>query len=671
MNIFFIGILILFFSGVLSFFVSKKIKTIFVAVLGSIGLTLTTYSSFYPLWNKLELTKTINGFFNPLFQNVTFSIDLLSSIFVATISLIGILTLIYANGYLKHYQNSKNFSSHIMFLTTLITSMLLVVTCQNALVFLICWEIMSLSSFFLVVFESEKKEVLNAGIKYLVFMHISVIFIILAFATCSIASGSFSFNDFREILANNTHLANVVFALFFCGFATKAGLVPFHNWLPDAHPMAPTHISAIMSGVMIKTGIYGIIRTITLIGTPSKLIAYCVLIIAILSALYGVLYAISQHDLKKLLAYSSIENIGIISLGIAVGMLGMTYNSVPVAMLGFAGALLHVINHAIFKALLFFSTGNVYLQTHTKNIETLGGLMKKMPKTGIMFLIGCISICALPPFNGFISEFLIYISLLSGLTIHNFFMIPMLIFAISALAFVGTKAILCFSKVYSITFLGNARTQNAQKVEKDCETSCITPLYILALFSLAIGVLPQIIFKYIQAPSATIIENCKEFSIVNLIDVNNYLTNCTLLMQIISITALLLIIFALTMIAIKHFSTKGKIQTHETWGCGYNKPNAKMQYSASSYASPFLTVQAPLFKKVYDIEKPRHLFPKSAHFATQTEDFEEAYFINPLVKFDEWFLSRFETIQSGNIQSYIKYSLIFLLVIIIGSFFIG
>ena len=231
--------------------------------------------------------------------------------------------------------------------------MLAVVTCQNAFMFLICWEVMSLSSFFLVIFENEKKDVLKAGIKYLVFMHISVLFIMIAFALLSVKAGSFDFNAFKNVLAENVHFANMIFILLFIGFGTKAGFVPFHNWLPDAHPAAPSHVSAIMSGVMIKTGIYGILRVLSLIGTPSKSIAFAVLIISTISALYGVLYAISQHDLKRLLAYHSIENIGIIGMGTGIGMLGLAYNHPVVAMLGFAGAILHVLNHSIFKELLF------------------------------------------------------------------------------------------------------------------------------------------------------------------------------------------------------------------------------------------------------------------------------------------------------------------------------
>ena len=542
----------------------------------------------------------------------------------------------------------------------LIASMLLVVTCQNALMFLICWEIMSLSSFFLVIFENEKKEVLKAGIKYLVFMHFSVLFIIMAFAILSITSGSLDFSSFAFALQHNKHLANLVFILAFIGFGTKAGFVPFHNWLPDAHPAAPSHVSAIMSGVMIKTGIYGILRILSLIHTPSIFISYLVLVISVVSALYGVLYAITQHDLKRLLAYHSIENIGIIGIGIGVGMLGIAYSHPIVAVLGFAGGILHILNHSIFKELLFLSAGSVYIKTHTRNVEVLGGLIKSMPATALLFLIGSIAICGLPPFNGFISEFLVYFGMFKGLSIHNFFSMVTLLFSIAGLALVGTMAVLCFTKAFSIIFLGMPRSEAAEKVKCDTGKSMILPMSFLAILTLLIGLFPQYVFDYLLMPVHVVTGFTPAGT-----------SEPVSLMQTISGYALAFVLFLGVVAVLKLLLTKNKIDIQETWGCGYNRGNNHMQYTASSYASPFLSMLRPLFKKVFDIEKPKHLFPQSAHFSLHIDDIEEAYLINPVIKGDEWFLSKFETIQSGNIQSYIKYGLIFLVLVIIGSLLIG
>ena len=657
MTIFFIGILLLFLGSLVSLFFKDNIKTVVMTTFSALSTILCSYSAINVLINNEPINQIFE--FNKMFGAIKFVIDPLSAFFILVISIMSLIAVIYSNGYLKGYiGKGKSIKSHLIFLASLIASMLLVVTCQNALMFLICWELMSLSSFFLVIFENEKKDILKAGIKYLVFMHVSVIFIILAFALISIESGSFDFLTFSEVLKNNATLANTFFILAFVGFATKAGFVPFHNWLPDAHPAAPSHVSAIMSGVMIKTGIYGILRTLSLIDKPSQFISFMVLGIAIISALYGVLYAITQHDLKRLLAYHSIENIGIIGIGVGVGMLGLAYDSDLVSILGFAGAILHILNHSIFKELLFLSAGCVYTKTHTRDVETLGGLIKSMPYSAILFLIGSVAICGLPPFNGFISEFLVYLSMLKGLMINDFFVVLVLLFVIAGLALVGTMAILCFTKVFSIVFLGMPRSENARQVNNDCNMVMIVPMSILAIFTLIIGLFPQHVFKFLITPVSVL---------------SNELINTTQLpfelMEQVSLFALGFLIFVILLVGLKIFFAR-KTQTHETWGCGYDRPNEHMQYTASSYASPFLSMLNPLFKKVFDVEKPRKLFPKKAHFTLHIDDIEEAYVINPIVKMDEWFLSKFEKLQSGNLQSYIKYGLAFLMLIVILGFVI-
>ncbi len=607
----------------------------------------------YPVTNTLHT--------DGIFKDIQFVFDPLSAFFTIIILVMGLLALIYSKGYLKPYiEKGKSVTSHYIFFLALFISMIGVVTCQNALFFLIIWEIMSLSSFFLVIFENDKKEVLNAGVKYLIFMHISVLFLITAFAALSIKAGSYDFNTFAQVLKENTAFSDIIFMLFFIGFGIKAGFVPFHNWLPEAHPVAPSHISAIMSGVMIKTGIYGILRILSLTGTPSRFIAYFILIISVITALYGILYAISQSDIKKMLAYSSIENIGIIGIGLGVGMLGLVHNQPIVAFLGFIGCIFHILNHSIFKNLLFFGAGAVYLKCHTKNMELLGGLIKKMPKTGALFLIGSLAICALPPFNGFIGEFLIYFGMLKGLSINSFFNFLVLISAFSGLAFVGTMALLCFTKAFSVTFLGHPRSEKAQKADEVSKTM-IAPMGILASFALLIGIFPELFFEILIMPVETLFAGVSNIQIP---DVGEPLE----IVKVIALSALLMLFIITLLMYIKKYSNK-KAETAPTWGCGYNRELPYAQYTGSSYASPFLSMLKPLFKKIFDIEKPKKLFPKSAHFNLKIEDIEEAYVINPFLKFDEWFLSKFEKLQNGNLQDYLKYGLIFLIIAIIGSFF--
>lgn len=596
--------------------------------------------------------------FSSLIGKVDFTIDALSAFFVLIIAVMSFLTTIYGNGYLKTYlKKDMNISSHCFFFLLLVASMYGVVTAANGLFFLIIWEIMSLSSFFLVIFENEKKGVLKSGLKYLVYMHLSVIFIIAMFAILSNATGSFAFFDYINYLKQNPQMVNLIFILAFIGFGFKAGFVPFHNWLPDAHPAAPTHVSAIMSGVMIKTGIYGILRVLLMLGYCTKAIGYIALVVGVITLLYGILYAITQKDLKKLLAYSSIENIGIMSLGLGVGVLGLAYQNNIMAILGLTGCILHVLNHSIFKELMFFAAGSVYLKTHTRDMEELGGLIKKMPMTGLMFIFGSIAICGLPPFNGFISEIVIYMGMLLGLPASDINLFVILVIAIAGLALVGTMAVLCFSKAAGITFLGEARTEKAINVDSDSSGLMLVPMGILLTCALLIGLFPQCILRLVFVPVSLF--TGKDMMLQNMQSILTFAKGYSVLL--LCFVALVLLVFAIRFVINRRYAE------HTTWGCGYNKPNPHIQYTASSYVNLFVATLKPLFKRVSHVKKPKDLFPKDAYYEQEIEDIEEAYLVNPIVKWDEKFLTKFERIQNGNIQQYILFGLIFLVIAIVGA----
>ncbi|MBR1617360.1 hypothetical protein IJ670_04345, partial [bacterium] len=377
--------------------------------------------------------------------------------------------------------------------------------------------------------------------------------------------------------------------------------------------------------------------------------------------LWGVLYAIGQHDVKKLLAYHSLENIGIIGIGIGVGMIGMAYNNLNVALLGFLGAILHVVNHSIFKILLFFCAGNIYSKTHTRDIELLGGLIKNMPYTSALFIIGSIAICALPPLNGFISEFLIYAGIIMGLFNGNIASFMMMIFALLSLALIGTMAILCFTKVTGIMLLGNPRSKEAKNVTSDVSQIMLVPMFVLAFLTLLIGVFPQFALAFIISPSLNLMRiqelPPELLPIVEVLGVIGFL--CFVFFAIVAI------VFAL------RYLINRKSRTHNTWGCGYNKPSSRIQYTASSYADLFISTLKPLFKRISHIKKPKDLFPKDAYYEFEIEDLEEAYIVKPLIKLDEKILTKFERIQNGNMQQYILFGLIFLILMIVGLFFVG
>ena len=624
MEYIFLSILLLLFGAIFSFFVKDKLKL----KVCSFFTLIASFTAFFSATNILingnsSIVNIPNTF---LFGTINFVLDALSAIFVLIISLMSLFCIVYANGYLKPYiETNKNISSHCFFLMMLIASMLSVVVIQNSLFFLVAWEIMSLSSFFLVLFDSKKKEVRKASIKYLVYMHLSVIFIISMFAILTNSVNSFDFSNYAKFLAKNPQLSNTVFILGFLGFGIKAGFVPFHNWLPDAHPNAPSHISAIMSGVMIKTGIYGILRILNIIGSPTKCISYFVFTIAVITVLYGVLYAITQHDIKKLLAYSSIENIGIIGLGIGLGMLGLAYNNPIIASFGFTGGILHVLNHSIFKELMFFSAGSTYLKTHTCNMEYLGGLIKKMPYTGLVFIIGAVAISGLPPFNGFISEVLIYAGMLLGIPSSEINLFIVLVISISALALAGTMALVCFSKASGIMFLGQARSDIVNKIESDVEKMMLLPMGILAFLTFFIGLFPQYVIKFVLSPVSMFINNVNNLQIFDSI---------ISLIQTISWTMFIFLVVCIIVLLFRYFIER-KSEVYTTWGCGYDKINSHMQYTPSSYDNLFVSTLKPLFKRVSHIKKPKELFPKEAYFELEIEDIEEAYIVEPIIKLDE------------------------------------
>jgi NADH:ubiquinone oxidoreductase subunit 5 (subunit L)/multisubunit Na+/H+ antiporter MnhA subunit len=407
-----------------------------------------------------------------------------------------------------------------------------------------------------------------------------------------------------------------------------------------------------MSGIMIKTGIYGILRIIMLIKTPGVEIAYFVLIISIISGIIGVAYAIAQHNIKRLLAYHSVENIGIIGIGIGLGMLGLSYGNMPLALLGFSGGILHVLNHSIFKSLLFFATGGVYQKTHLLDIEKLGGIVKFMTFTAVAFLIGSIAISGLPPFNGFVSEFFIYWGMLKGLTAGKTILSITMVISFASLAFIGAMALLCFTKVFGVVFLGSARS-DYHETPTEVSFSMKAAMSVQIALIVIIGILPQYAFSAISMVALKFAPD----SSVNITAYQSTLGGVsTGLIVFLSIFAGLFLFRYLLL-------RKRSVYLYKTWDCGYQAANVRMQYTASSYAAPFLRVFSTLFSWNLHIHKPDGLFPKEAGFESHAEDRFEKGIINPLVAMIERFLNAFTWIQSGITQQYILYGLIFLIAI--------
>ncbi len=409
---------------------------------GTIALVAVIATAFLSSWVAIgalagsPFSKILPG--GQIFGDIALRVDGLSGWFILLTNFTFITGILYGRQYLKKYEGQgANLSLHYISYILNQSAILGIYFIQHSLAFLCVWELMALSAFLLVIFEHGRMETLKAGINYLIQSHISIVFLTLGFIWVYTSTGSFDFSAISQYSFSESKEAGLLlFLAFFIGFAIKAGFVPFHTWLPHAHPAAPSHISGVMSGVIIKTGIYGILRMLMLIHENYLVLGYIILVFSVITGIYGVMMAIIQHNLKKLLAYHSIENIGIIGIGIGIGALGTGLGYPLMAFAGYAGALLHTLNHSLFKSMLFYATGNIYQSTHSVNIERMGGLIHKMPRTALMFLLASLAICGLPPFNGFISEFLIYSGLYGALgTSSNSTII--IILSISGLALIG------------------------------------------------------------------------------------------------------------------------------------------------------------------------------------------------------------------------------------------
>jgi formate hydrogenlyase subunit 3/multisubunit Na+/H+ antiporter MnhD subunit len=644
-----LGILIIFAGSLVSAFLPERINTSAAALFTSAGAALSAFPAVKILFKGNSLPALL-----PLgypFGNVRLEIDPLSALFIVIIAAGSIAASIYAIGYLKPYRGKKApLGSHLFFLGTLCASMLLLVTVRHALFFLIVWEAMSLSSCFCVIFEHDDADTVRAGIFYAVAMHIGVAFLSAAFILLSNKTGSYDFRSFTSVLSAHNRFSGIIFALFFAGFGLKAGFVPLHTWLPKAHPAAPSHVSALMSGVMIKTGIYGIIRIVMTGGIPSTPLALSLIAAASISAVYGILNALSCRDLKKLLAYSSIENMGIIGMGVGFGMLGMSTKNEAAAFLGFAGALFHTVNHSLFKGILFQCAGSVYQQTHLRDMEKLGGLVHRMPKTAFFFMTGCAAICALPPLNGFAGELLVFLGMLDTMTVSSVSIDVAAIGTIALLGFVGAMAIIAFTKLFSITFLGQARSEAPSHAHEPSATMLI-PMGIFVLISVMIGLFPQYAFRVLVSPVQAIIATS---------GMTGLHSEAPAILTGLSHAGLILLGIFAAVFTLRCILLRGKKVRGTTWGCGYRAGSSRIQYTAHAFVHPFVFQAGKMTGSDSNIEKPKGIFPASARFLSVSRDLIETAVVDPPVRLVGKLLGRFPEIQTGKTEIYILYGFLFL-----------
>jgi formate hydrogenlyase subunit 3/multisubunit Na+/H+ antiporter MnhD subunit len=644
--------------SLLVFAVPEWLKYYFTLGLLVAGIALTSS------WSTGMLTGAGQAYELPLFTAATGTrmvlvIDNLSAFFILVVNFTVLIGFLYARGYLEPYKirmNALRFSIHYFSYLWLWISMLMVVMIRDGIAFLIVWEIMALSSFFLVIFDAEERSIMKTGISYLIQMHVGMFFILVAFLLVQQDTGRMSFDALGEYFSRHRNLP--LFLLFFAGFAIKAGFIPLHTWLPEAHPAAPSHVSGVMSGVMIKMGIYGIMRVLASMQSDLLITGVIILIMSLVSGVLGVMMAIVQHDLKRLLAYHSIENIGIIGIGIGLGVIGQATGNGALSLLGYAGGLLHVLNHSLFKSLLFFNAGSVYHAAHTRNIEQTGGLMKRMPWTAILFLAGSLAICGLPPFNGFISEYLIYMGMFGSLSGASLYHSILIVGSIAALSLIGGLAIFCFTKAFGIVFLGEPRSEEAGNA-REAGRSMIFPQLATAALILFIGLGSPLVVK----PVFDIVTRTWNLGSQPLVT-GAFTAN---LAQISLAGGIFVVTLATLLLYRRYHLSRHVVETGPTWGCGYTAGTPKQQYTATSFAYNYNHIAKPLLQTRKEIEEigEDEIFPHRRKFLSHSDDLFKRNLVDKPVDWISGLLKRIAVMQTGQIRHYILYAFVFMLIVLL------
>lgn len=528
----------------------------------------------------------------------------------------------------------------------LVACLALLVAAAHAWFFLMAWEGMAVAAFFLVITEDRLQDTRRAGWIYLVSTHSGTLVILGAFALLAGAVGHWNLGPLPlGFAASRTGTA--VFVLFLIGFGFKAGAMPLHIWLPLAHAAAPSHVSSLMSGVLIKMGILGLVRLVAWVPDPPLWWGILLLGLGALSGILGVAFALGQHDLKRLLAYHSIENIGIILLGLGLGLVGKSTGHPIVQALGLAGALLHVLNHSLFKGLLFLAAGSVVHATGTRNLEHMGGLGKAMPWTSAAFLTGSWAICGLPPLNGFVSEWFIYLGSFRALALSRW---PWSVVVLASLALIGALALACFAKAYGTVFLGTARSKAAAQAHES-PRAMLLPMAMLAGACVFIGIFPMGVAPLLDRVMSQLGEGLPSLSSVAKLPL---------------LTGLALALVALAMVFGRWLGVRRRPASDlPTWDCGYGEPAPRAQYTASSFAGSLVTGARFVLLPETHRARVRGLFPKAAHFESHVPDPVLDRALNPLFRLGAKGLASLHLFQTGQLASYLLYVLLTLLFLLI------
>ena len=578
--------------------------------------------------------------------------DALSAFFLLPMFIVTGCAALYGVGYWPAAIHPGNSGKLTFFLGLLAASLTTLLLAKSTVLFLIAWEVMAFAAYFALTTEDEKSQVREAGVLYLITAHLGALALFAMFSLLKGVTGVYLF-PLQGTLSADSGVATAIFITALLGFGMKAGVMPLHIWLPSAHANAPSHISAILSGLVLKTGIYGMMRLFSAFSDPPLWWGGAVLLLGAISAVMGVAFAIGQHDLKRLLAYHSIENIGIIMMGLGMALVGVNQGNPALVALGAGGALLHVVNHALFKALLFLSAGAVIHATGTRQIDLLGGVARRLPYSAAFFLVGAVAICGLPPLNGFVSELMIYLG--SFTAIRSFGPVAGALPALIApvLALVGGLAVACFVKVFGIAFLGLPRS-HAHAAGHEASGGMLLPMGVLSLCCAAIGLAPGIVARPLNnallayhAPVAGQgVAGLVPFGWLSLLAVG------------------LLAAAALVALFLYRRSARFPVQAGPTWGCGYLRPASSMQYTASSFGAMLVSWFSALLRPEEHREEVSGLFPgPSRHESHLPETVLQRVYL-PFLEYLFLKAAPIRRLQHGKLNIYIFYTFITLVLLL-------
>ena len=608
---------------------------------------------------------SITAPFLPL-TGLALRIDGLSAFFLIVIGVVGAAVAVYGFGYSAAYEGRHSLGLLGAMLNVLLLSMSVQVMADNALTFLMAWEAMSLSAYVLVLTEHDEPGTLRAAHWYIAITHAGFAALVAMFLLLSAGDLTTSFAAMRSApLAHGVRNAAFLLALF--GFGAKAGVVPLHVWLPMAHPVAPSHVSALMSGVVIKMGVYGLLRvTIDLLAGGPAWWGGLVLGLGTVSALLGVLYALMEHDLKRLLAFHSVENIGIIFIGIGAGLMFQSYGLTTLATLGIVGGLYHTINHACFKGLLFLGAGSVLHATGTRNMEEMGGLIKRMPRTALFFLVGACAISALPPLNGFVSEWLVFQALLGGSAIPQPEVAVIMPIAVAMLALTSGLAAACFVKAFGITFLAIPRSPEAEHAH-EAPLSMQAGMVSLALMCAALGLAPSAVVRVIGAALSGL-EGFTPAEVGFTLGLPLRVPGAVGEMSPPLLALGLVLLLGLVPLGFWLAGADRRLRFGDTWGCGRIGQTPRMEYTATAFAEPLRRVFAELYRPSRDLSIDFHpeskYFVQSIEYRSEIHPWFERVLYDPLVHVVRTAATWVRRLQGGSVHLYLVYMTVALMVLL-------